>query len=137
MRKYCSATPESYFARSPYSYEVTHYDAFHTRVELDKTPRVAPGDVRRVTLTFLCPDYIQESRKLQLRLLLPEGWRAGSYQKTVSLMYPQPPHGIYGDASASFEITAGEHVEAVNRLYMEVTSPTLSYPVIVPIILIG
>jgi hypothetical protein len=51
-------------------------------------------------------------------------------------MYPQPPHGIYGDASVSFEITAGQ-AEAVNRLYMEVTSPTLSYPVMVPIIFIG
>ena len=136
VRKYCSATPERYFARSPYSYEVTHYDAFHVRVELDGHPRVVPGDTRRVTLTFLCPGHIQESRKLQLRLLLPEGWQAGNYQKTVSLMYPQPPHGICGDTSVSFEITAGQ-AEAVNRLYMEVTSATLSYPVMVPIILIG
>jgi hypothetical protein len=134
--KYCSATPERYFARSPYSYEVTHYDAFHVRVELDAHPRVAPGDTRRVTLTFLCPGYIQESRKLQLRLLRPEGWCVGNYQKTVSLMYAQPPHGIYGDTSVSFEITAGQ-VEAVNRLYMEVTCPTLSYPVMVPILFIG
>lgn len=136
--KKIAATPDQrYFARSPYSYEVTHYDAFRVLVELDGTPRVSPGQTRQVTLTFFCNPRLEESRKLELRLWMPESWQAGYHQKTLSLLYPQPPHGLYGDAKISFTVTVGEKVDAVNRMYMEVTCPTMCYPVMVPIVLIG
>ena len=137
FERYNTSNPETLFTISPYSYEVTHYDAFRVRVELEDSPRVRPGDSRQVTLTFLCNPKQEESRKLQLKLWLPEGWQAGYYQKTVSLAYPQPLHGLYGDAKVSFTLTVGERLDAVNRAYMEVTCPTLSYPVMVPIVLMG
>ena len=46
-------------------------------------------------------------------------------------------HDLYGEASTSFEITAGERVDAVNRAYMEITSNNLAYPMMIPITFIG
>ena len=123
--------------RSPYSYDITFYRPFSVRVELDQTPRVDTGDERRVTLTFFCHPELQESRKLQLRLILPETWSVGRYDKTVSLLYPQPPHQLWGYSKTEFTVTVGEKVDYVNRAYVEVTCPTLPYPVMVPITFIG
>jgi exonuclease VII large subunit len=130
-------SPEKYFAISPYSYEVTHYSAFSTRVELNDTPRIAPREMRRVKLTVQSNPYLRETHKLQLQLHLPSGWSASHYPKTLSVLYPQPAHGLFGNSSLEFELTAGEAVDAVNRIYMEITSTNLSYPMMIPIILIG
>ena len=130
-------TSKELLDRAPYSYDITCYRPFTVRVELDGTPRVCTGDERKVTLTFICNDKMPESRKLQIRLLLPETWSVGRYDKTLSLPYPQPIHGIYGIEKTSFTVTAGERVDAVNRAYAEVTCPTLPYPVMVPITFIG
>ena len=72
-----------------------------------------------------------------MQLILPESWSVGRYDRTVSLAYPQPPHGLYGIAKTSFTVTVGERVRAINRAYAELTSPTLPYPVMIPIIFIG
>jgi hypothetical protein len=137
VASYNSVSPEKYFAYSPWSYEVSCYRLFRTRVELSDTPRVAPGDVRRVKLSITAHPDLRESHKFRLRLLLPEGWSAGAYQKTLMLLYPQPIHGLYGEASMEFEITVGEQVDAINRAYMEIVSPELAFPMMIPIHFIG
>jgi hypothetical protein len=133
----CRTTSKELLDRSPYSYDITHYRPFKVRVELDGTPRVSAGDERQVTLTFVCNPKLGESRKLQIRLMLPDTWSVGKYDKTLTLPYPQPIHGIFGVEKISFTVTAGERVDAVNRVYAEVTCPTLPYPVTVPIVFIG
>ncbi|MBR4767774.1 MAG: ADP-ribosylglycohydrolase family protein [Lachnospiraceae bacterium] len=135
--RYNSAAVETYFSFSPYSYNVTHYRGFDCRVELDDTPRMRPGDTRHVKLSLHADQRMRESHKFVLRLLLPEGWKAGYYPKTLHLLYPQAIHNLFGDASVEFDITAGETVEAVNRAYMEFTSPDLCYSMMIPIIFIG
>lgn len=125
------------FNRSPYSYDITNYHAFTTRVEFDKTPRVDSGDERQVTLTFFCNPKVVESRKLQMRLILPESWSVSRYDKTVSLLYAQPNHGLFGTAKTTFTVTVGERMDIVNRIYAEITCPTLPYPVLIPIVMIG
>lgn len=123
--------------RSPYSYDVTHYRPLTVRVEFDKTPRISEGDERQVTLTLICNPDITESRKYQMCLTLPDTWGVGSFDRTITLPYPQPPHGIFGIEKTSFTVKMGEKIEAVNRAYAELTCPTLPYPIIVPIIFIG
>ncbi len=130
-------TSADILARPPYSYDVTVYRPLTVRVAYDDTPRVAEGDSRCVTLTFVCNPELYESRKLQIRLLLPDGWSVGRYDRTVSLPYPQYVHGIYGCAETQFTITVGDRVDAVNRAYAEITSPTLPYPMMIPMIFIG
>ena len=132
----CSNSGEL-FNRSPYSYDITHYPSFNTRVELNDTPRVSTGDLRRVKLTVKASPRVQKTHKLYLRLLLPEGWSCESYPRTLSLEYAQPLHGIMGEASVELDVSVGERVEAINRAYMEITSPTLAYPMMIPITFIG
>ena len=137
VEQYNSDRSDKYFSYSPYSYEITHYDALKVRVELNDTPRVAPGDIRHVKMTVYANPNIRETHKLQFRLILPDSMSAGHYPKTLSLLYPQPIHGLFGKASIEFDITLGETVDAINRAYMEITSPNLCYPMMIPITLIG
>lgn len=130
-------TAANVFDRLPYSYDITCYRPFTIRVSLDDTPRISEGEERRVTLRFAYKPNIRESRKLQLRLILPETWTVGKYNRTFQLLYPQPIHDLYGITETSFTVTAGEKIDAVNRVYAEITSPTLPYPVMIPIIFIG
>lgn len=123
--------------RAPYSYDVTSHPIIKARVEFDKVPRVQPGEKRDVKLTVLCMPEWTESYKLELRLILPEGWSCNGCDRTITLPYPQPIHGIYGIESTSFTITAGEQVDSVNRIYVEMTNPSFASPVIVPITFIG
>lgn len=73
--------------RTPYSYDISCCSQFSARVELNDTPRVFAGEERKISLTFFCKPNIHETRKLQLRLLLPEGWSIGNYRKTLTLPY--------------------------------------------------
>ena len=131
-------TSDALLGRSPYSYDITCYRPFSVRVEYDDTPCVSEGDTRCVTLTLICnPSYFETTRKLGMRLLLPDGWSVGKYDKTVSLLYPQHIHGLMGTAKTSFTVTVGDRVEAVNRAYAELTSPTMPYPVMIPMTFIG
>ena len=122
---------------SPYSYDVTHYDAMTVKVELDKSPRVAPGEERQVTLTFRQNPRSHEQRKLLLKLFTPETWTHGNYERVVTLEYYQPGQRVEGVISTSFTVTAGEQMNPVNRVYVEVTSPTIPYPMMIPVIFIG
>ena len=106
-------------------------------MEMDGSPRMTPGETRTVKLSLHANPLLRETHKFQLRLLLPDGWTAPKYPRTMHLLYPQAIHELYGDASVEFEIKAGENVEPVNRAYVEVVSPDLAYPMMVPVIFIG
>ena len=130
-------TADDFLNRSPYSYDITEYHAFDVRVELDKTPRVKIGDTRHVTLTFTCNPTLMVSKKLLIKLMLPETWTVGDYQRTVLLEYPQALHALDGRCKVEFDVTVGEKLDAVNRLYAEVTSPTLPYTAMIPVVFVG
>ena len=129
-------TAEDFLNFSPYSYDVNVSRVIKIKMELDGTPRVKQGDVRKVKLTFKSVN-TQEPKKLQIKLMLPEGWQCGDYSRTVALDYPQPCHKIYGVSSTEFSVTVGESVAPVNRVYAEITAVNLPYPIMVPIIFIG
>ncbi|MBQ4623786.1 MAG: hypothetical protein IJB51_04520, partial [Clostridia bacterium] len=69
-----------------------------------------------------------------LRWILPEGWSA-SYKKNVSCDYPWSDY--VAESVSAFTITAGERVEATNRLVLEVTSVGRPTCVYLPVILLG
>ena len=136
-KRYNSVSPNVYFDRSRYSYDVTHYSAFSVRVEYDEIPRVRSCDHRHVKLTFVCARDVMETRRLDIRAILPEGWEISEYTKNLLLEYPQPEHKIYGTASVEFNITVSGVLNGVNRAYIEVTSPSLAYPAMIPITFVG
>lgn len=134
--QYDKLTAEDFLNFSPYSYDVNVSRVVKIKVELDNTPRVKSGDVRKVRLTFKSTN-TQEPKKLQIKLMLPEGWQCGDYSRTAPLDYPQPCHQIFGISSTEFSVTVGENVAPVNRVYAEITAVNLPYPIMVPIIFIG
>lgn len=137
IRSLSRMTAKDFLERSPYSYDITGCRIFSVRVEMDQSPRIAPLDERRIRLTFFCNPEIQETRKLHFRLLLPDGWSAAGFGRTLTLPYPQPIHGIFGVESMSFTLQAGETVEPVMRAYVEVTTHTHPVPVMIPLVFIG
>lgn len=136
LQEYNNLTSDAFFNISPYSYDIDKNRTVKIKVELDKTPRVRSGEERKVKLTF-STETACESRKLQMRLILPDSWVSSYYERTIALDYPQPLHAIYGIASTEFTITAGDVISAVNRVYAEITCPSIPYPIMVPIIFIG
>ena len=116
------------------------FEGRSVRVELDEEPHVQPGDVRKVKLSVISRPAggFTVTRRLHLKLLLPEGWTVEQYPKNLLLEYPQPKSGkIPGIAVAEFNVTVGEKTEAINRLYAELTSDTIPGPVMAPIIFLG
>lgn len=130
-------TSKELIDRSPYSYDVAHCRQFSVRVEMDKHPRVNVGDERRITLTFTAASDINETRRLSLRLLLPSGWSAEGLSRSLLLEYPQPVHGLYGIVKTEFTVTVGESIDPTNYAYVEVTSPSMIYPTLIPVVFIG
>jgi ADP-ribosylglycohydrolase len=124
-------------SRSKYSYTIDWYNQYAVVVELDKHPRVRKGDVRKVTITFDANYQVMETRKLKIEVVVPNGWTVGSYNKTIAVDYPQPVHGLFGMASMDFEITVGERVEDINRVFVKVSAETLPYDMIIPVTFIG
>ena len=135
--KYNKNTSAQLLDRAPYSYDITNYRAFDIRVEMNDTPRVMPGDKRDITLTFTANPRLEETHKLRLNLLMPDGWTAEHYAKSVQVIYPQHSHNLYGIEKTSFTINVGDHIDCINRMYAEITSDTLPYPMVVPITFIG
>lgn len=125
------------FKFSRYSYDICHYRALNVKVEIDKHPRVKSGDTRKIKLTFKTKNNIYEPKKLQIRLFMPNDWTHGDYDRTVHLDYPQWIHEVWGTASTEFEVYVTDKIEPVNRIYAEITCSTMSYPILVPITLIG
>ena len=42
-----------------------------------------------------------------------------------------------GEEKVSLTVTAGDKISPINRVYVEITSPTVCYPVLVPIVFLG
>ncbi|MBQ8341219.1 MAG: ADP-ribosylglycohydrolase family protein [Clostridia bacterium] len=130
-------------ALKPYQFEV---DAgiFRVRVTYDRAPNIAPDEELGVTLTFIHPvmrKYRNVSafgnmpRMLNLRWWLPEGFVVTG-KRTVVIEHCTSHHRV-PQKDIHVTIKAGECVEALNRVVLEVTAdgrPTACY---VPMNLMG
>ena len=101
------------------------------------SPQVKAGDKRRVTLTFTSALRNVVPRMLYIKLITSDNLTVDEYEKTLALEYAQPIHGVLGVSKTSFEVTVGENLKAVDRLYAEITSSTLPYPVMIPVVFLG
>ena len=137
IAKFNKLTAKDYLNFSPYSFQVTNYRAMDVRVELNDTPRVKEGDTRKIKLTFTNHRYSNEQKKLHLKLILPETWSHSGYERVVTLEYPAAIFDIDGVSSTEFEITVGEKIKDINRMYVEITSINVPYPIMIPINFIG
>lgn len=133
LEKFNSKSVEELLPMGKYSYEILHYTPIWARVEILENPVIASMERRRVKVTFF--NRFQDAKRLNLNLILPEGWSAESYRKTlcVDMQVNQTSDG----ESVSFEIQAGEKVDAINRVYLEVTGCTFVQTIVIPILFIG
>ena len=137
LARYNRLTSADFLNRSPYSYDINGIYSINARVELDKTPRVKPGDVRHVSVTLKTHAKFRITRKVFVKLILADGFTAADYEKTRMLEYPVYDHGINGECKLEFDITAGDKIDITNRCYVEVTAQYLPAPMIIPITFIA
>jgi len=133
MKKHNSKTADDFLTFERYSYEVLHNTHIRARVEILDNPKISANETRKVRLSFY--NNFDDAKRISLRLILPEGWSCSDYAKTICLEmeYNQSLKG----AQTEFTVCAGEKTDAINRLYMEATSPCISQPLLVPITFIG
>ena len=132
----------------PYQFEIEG-ELFSVRVTYDRSPDIAPGEELGVTLTFIHRTHEREKRNncylgsapynLNLRWWLPEGFAVEGKKST--LLYHcisregHPGRVPYKDIRCV--IRAGEQVEAINRLVLEVMTDGRPAAVYVPLVLLG
>ena len=105
------------------------------RVCLDRDPDIAPGESIGVSIDFDTHYYFEDSNiPITFRWLLPEGFTAKS--KKNMMLYAFDPHHA-GEAHLDAVITAGDEVEALNRVVLEVDFPGRCNPLYIAIPLLG
>lgn len=122
--------------RSPYTYDGVDFISGKVMVEYDSEPKIAPGETITGTLDFV--KFNGDVRFYQTKVFLPEGWSC-DLPKNINLQHGFLTHinesGRY--TKVKFSITAGETVDNLTRIPIEITSygrPTVFY---VPIVLMG
>ena len=133
--KYNKKTSKEILELTKYSYEILNYVPFDVRIEYDECPVVKPGDTRKVKVHFF--NKFQDARRLNFNLIMPEGWSTGNYNKTLCLEMLMNQVNVDYTQFVEFEITAGEDLEAINNIYLEVSSATFAQPVIIPIVFVA
>lgn len=116
-----------------YYYEILHYTPVWARVEILDSPKIAPFEKRRVRVRFF--NRFQDAKRVNLRLILPEGWSAEGCPRTLCIEMKLNQDNA-GNA-VTFEIQAGENVEAVNRIYLEAVGCTFPQIVMIPVLFVG
>lgn len=121
------------FDRLPYSYDGPECVFTKSIVEFYEKPVIRPCGTLKVRVRFF--NKLYDQRHLHVKLHLPEGWTA---------VYPRDVHSniaVYQEIDRGHaweaEITAGEHVDAMNRAVLEVTAPGRPSTLLIPIIIAG
>ena len=132
----------------PYQFEIQG-DLFSVRVTYDRSPDIAPGEELGVTLTFIHRTHKRERRhasylgsapyNLNLRWWLPDGFTVEGKKSTL-LYHNTSREGYPGRVpykEVRCVIRAGEQVNAINRLVLEVMTDGRPAAVYVPLTLMG
>lgn len=119
-------------ARKPHSYTIEGVYA-DCLVEFDRMPAIAPGEQLTGRVTLI-PHTMPEQKHYRLRFLAPEGWQVDCAKN----LFTSAPHSSFRQhASAEFTIHAGEQVDAVNRIVLEIVCAGRPTPLLAPIQIMG
>ncbi len=102
-------------------------------VEFDSKPVVGPNGTVTGELTIK-RHTMPEQKHYRLRFLAPDGWKVDSAK---NLYTPAWNPQFFDEATTPFTITAGENVDAINRIILEVTCAGRPMPILVPIQIMG
>ncbi len=102
---------------------------------LDRAPEIAPGEDIGVHLIFRSKCCFEdEARNVLMRWILPEGFTAKG--KKSLMIHGFNPHSD-GSATADFVITAGDAVNAENRIILEILTQGRATPMYISIPIFG
>ena len=116
-----------------YWYEILNYTPFDIKIVYDKCPHIKSGETHSVKVYFR--NKLQDAKKLFFNLILPQGWSANDYDKTLCVeMKCNQTESVQ---HSEFEITVGNEIKEMNTVYLEIRSFSFAQPVILPIIFVG
>ena len=123
---------ESIARRKPYSYTIegVYADAL---VEFDEKPAIRPLGTLSGSISIE-QHTLPEQKHYRLRFLAPEGWHV---ECEKNLFTPALHSKHMQHAKASFVITAGENVEAINRIVLEIVCAGRPTSILVPMTIMG
>lgn len=129
---------ESFSRRSRWSFtaEGIFADAV---LSFDREPVIAPGETLSGKIALI-PHTLPEARRFTLRWILPAGWQAAGRKSLFTATMPSFDPNLScerEDAETEFTITAGEQVEGVNELLLDIMAPGRPSHLIVPITILG
>ena len=102
-------------------------------VEFEGRPEICPGGALRGRVT-LTPHTLPEQKNFCLRFFAPEGWQVNGPRS----LFTSAAHSAFtGHASAAFTIVAGERVEALNRVTLEISCPGRPTPLLLSLPILG
>ena len=136
----CQHTVETFMAQPPYSYTVEDHGLM-ADVHYEGEPYIRPGGQLTVTVDLRNPQY--DPQWLEIKVHAPAGWTA-DYQKSLCLLHQSScstgPRGLghtTGCTSWSVTFTAGDTVEAVNRIPVVMEIKGYPMPLLIPLTVLG
>ena len=121
---------------------MTHFDSvcFNVDVILPDGPDIEPNGSVPVEINIynnvLWYQHENSPYNLSLRWILPEGFTMEGGKRAVYLD-ERSPHSPNPSAKVNVKINAGEKVEAVNRIVLEIVAEGRPTTVYIPIVLLG
>ena len=98
-------------------------------------PQIAPESELSVRVSLQAKISLEdEPRNLKLRWILPDGWKASGKRSTM--LHGFDPHST-GKGAMDFVITAGECVEAENRVVLEISEVGRFAPLYCSFVILG
>lgn len=124
---------EDFLSRTPYSFDIAEDSMKFVRVEYDKLPEIKLGEEFKIRLRIY--NKTVQIHHSQLKLITPEGFEVLPYEKSVHLEPNlwQEEDGVVWEAT----VIPGQNIDAINRLYVEITTMGQCNALIVPITLLG
>lgn len=126
-------TWKNFLDRSALSYDLTTHPIMDVRVTFAKEPVLKAGETLDIQLEFRNKEY--EVRQPLLRVITPADWTTEPYARSLQVQHNR--YQTNAGESWTFTLKAGETVEAVNRVYVEVLFIDCPTPLIVPITVLG
>jgi len=135
LEKYNRMTAKEVLYLSKYSYEILNYHHLRAIVEFEKDPVITPNETHKFKIHI--KNNSQDTKRLNFRLILPEGWTSPNYKKSLMIEMLMNQINVDYTTYADFEVTAGEMVQAINNVYVEISGATFAQPIIIPVVFLG
>ncbi len=134
LKKLALIAREDCEALAPYSMRFENV-TLEAQLTLSGEPQLAPEESISVHLDLQAKISLEdEPRNLKFRWILPEGWRAEG--KRTVMLHGFDPHAT-GARALDFVITAGECVDAENRVVLEISEVGRFAPLYCSFVLLG